>query len=79
MSSPEMTLAETLWRALGGDDALLEALHFSGSAGGLPSRFHVSDLATATIGVATLAAAELWAARRKEALRPVAIDRKSVV
>jgi len=76
MSSPEMKLAPTLWRALGGDDALLEALHFSGPAGGLPSRFHVSDLAAATIGVATLAAAELWAARRKETPRPVTVDRR---
>jgi hypothetical protein len=76
MQSPEMPLAGTLWTALGGNDALLEALHFSGPAGGLPSRFHVSDLATATIGVATLAAAELWAARREEALRPVTVDRR---
>ena len=76
MQSPEMPLAGTLWSALGGNDALLEALHFSGPAGGLPSRFHVSDLATATIGVATLAAAELWAARREESLRPVTVDRR---
>lgn len=71
-----MPLAGTLWTALGGNDALLEALHFSEPAGGLPSRFHVSDLATATIGGATLAAAELWAARREEALRPVTVDRR---
>jgi len=76
MSSPEMNLAATLWRALGADDALLNALRFSGPAGGLPSRFHVSDLAAATIGVATLAAAELWAARRKETPRPVTVDRR---
>jgi len=76
MQSPEVPLAGTLWNALGGNDALLEALHFSGPAGGLPSRFHVSDLATATIGVATLAAAELWASRREEALRPVTVDRR---
>ena len=76
MSSPEFSLARTFWSALGGDDALLEALHFSGPAGGLPSRFHVSELASATIGVAALAAAELWAARREEPLRPVSADRR---
>ena len=76
MSSPELALAGTLWSALGGDDALLEALHFSGPSGGLPSRFHVSELASATIGVAALAAAELWAARRKEPLRTVSVDRR---
>ena len=76
MSSQEPSLVGTLWSALGGDAASLGALHFSGPPGGLPSRFHVSDLAVATIGVATLAAAELWAARRKEALRSVTIDRR---
>jgi len=76
MSSPELPLARTLWSALGGNDVLLEALHFSGPSGGLPSRFHVNDLARATIGVATLAAAELWAARREEALRRVTVDRR---
>src|SRR5207237_9834729 len=71
-----MQLSRSLWRALGGEDARLDALHFSGPSGGLPSRFHVSELASATIGVATLAAAELWAARRKEALRTVSVDRR---
>src|SRR5437773_3101321 len=71
-----MQLSRSLWRALGGEDARLDALHFSGPSGGLPSRFHVSKLASATIGVATLAAAELWAARRKDALRTVSVDRR---
>ena len=71
-----MQLSRSLWRALGGEDARLDALHFSGPSGGLPSRFHVSELASATIGVATLAAAELWAARRKDALRTVSVDRR---
>ena len=69
-----MQLSRSLWRALGDEDACLDALHFSGPSGGLPSRFHVSELASATIGVATLAAAELWAARRKEPTRKVSID-----
>jgi crotonobetainyl-CoA:carnitine CoA-transferase CaiB-like acyl-CoA transferase len=76
MSSSEARLAGNLWSVLGGDSAALEALHFTGPAGGLPSRFHVAELAAATIGVATLAAAELWAARRGDALRAVTIDRR---
>src|SRR5215471_13980306 len=76
MSSQETSLVGTLWSALGGDAALLGALHFCGPSGGLPSRFQVSDLAAATIGVATLAAAELWAARRKEPVRAVTVDRR---
>ena len=76
MSSQETSLVGTLWSALGGDAALLGALHFCGPAGGLPSRFHVSDLATATIGVATLAAAELWAVRHNETPRAVTVDRR---
>src|SRR5438046_5534607 len=71
-----MQLSRSLWGALGGEDARLDALHFFGSSDGLPSRFHVSELASATIGVATLAAAELWAARRKEPLRKVNVDRR---
>ena len=76
MSSSESALLQALWRALGGADTALDALRLEGSAGGLPSRFHVSDLAVATVGVATLAAAELWAARRNEPLRAVTIDRR---
>ncbi|HTQ01665.1 MAG TPA: CoA transferase [Casimicrobiaceae bacterium] len=76
MSSSERALLQQLWTALDGVDAALDALHVDGPAGGLPSRFHVSDLAVATVGVATLAAAELWAARRNEALRAVTIDRR---
>jgi crotonobetainyl-CoA:carnitine CoA-transferase CaiB-like acyl-CoA transferase len=76
MQSPELTLAAALWSALGGRDPSLDVLHFSGPAGGLPSRFHVSLLAAATVGVATLAAAELWAARTKQPQRAVTVDRR---
>jgi crotonobetainyl-CoA:carnitine CoA-transferase CaiB-like acyl-CoA transferase len=76
MSSSESALLQQLWRTLGGADKALDALRLEGPVGGLPSRFHVSDLAVATVGVATLAAAELWAARRNEALRAVTIDRR---
>jgi hypothetical protein len=74
--TPEQRLASTLWSALGGAPKLAEALEFIGTAGGLPSRFEVSTLACATVGVATLAAAELWAKRRGEPPRRVTVDRR---
>jgi hypothetical protein len=76
MSSADAALTRMLWSALGGDARLLDALQYEGREGGLPSRFYVSDLAAATIGVAGLAAAELWAVRRGEAPRPVIVDRR---
>jgi hypothetical protein len=76
MSVRETSLAAALWSALGGDAALLPALHFCGAEGGLPSQFHVRDLAAGTVGVATLAAAELWAARRNEPLPAATVDRR---
>jgi hypothetical protein len=72
MSSPELPLAGALWSALGGDDARLGELHFFGPSGGLPSRFHVSEFASATIDVAALAASELWAARCED-VKPIDI------
>ncbi len=74
--TPEHLLASTLWQSLGGAPALAHSLQFSGPAGGLPSKFEVSTLACATIGVATLAAAELWAKRRGEPPRRVTVDRR---
>ncbi|HVC10224.1 MAG TPA: CoA transferase [Burkholderiales bacterium] len=74
--TPEQLLASTLWQALGGAPGAAQALEFAGPAGGLPSKFEVSTLACATIGVATLAAAELWAKRRGEPPRRVTVDRR---
>src|SRR6185436_3968627 len=42
----------------------------------LPSRFHVSELAAASIAAATLAAAELWSRRNGKPLAAVRIDRR---
>lgn len=74
--TPEQRLASSLWQALGGAPGDAQSLEFTGPPGGLPSRFEVSTLACATIGIATLAAAELWAKRRGEALRRVTVDRR---
>ncbi len=51
------TLMSDIWRAAGGDDALLENVTMVGS-GDLASAFAVSDLAVASIGAAALAIAE---------------------
>jgi CoA-transferase family III len=72
----EQSLSSGLWAALGGAAGKVECLEFSGPYGGLPSSFEVGALASASIGVATLAAAELWAARRGGAVRRVRIDRR---
>ncbi len=72
----ESALVKTLWQALGGAPGDAQALEFTGAAGGLPSKFEVSAFACATIGVATLAAAELWAKRRGETLRRVTVGRR---
>ena len=71
----ETQLARDIWAALGGSTTTLAALEFTGVRSGLPSRFQVGALAAATIGVATLAAAELWALRRGEPLRRVTVER----
>ena len=72
----ERGVAAGLWSELGGAPHHLESLQFTGTAGGLPSRFHVSTLAAAAIGVATLAAAELWALRTGKPVRRVTVDRR---
>jgi hypothetical protein len=64
----------TIWTALGGADAWLPAVTFSGS-GALPAVFAVSDLAAGVVAAAGLAIAELAGARRGE--RPaVTVDRR---
>jgi hypothetical protein len=50
--------ARTIWTTLGGADSDLAALSFT-SDGDLPSAYRVTDLASASIGVAALAIAEL--------------------
>ncbi|WP_345643729.1 CoA transferase [Streptomyces tremellae] len=54
-----------VWAALGGPPALLERVSYEGAADVLPSRLPVRELARATVGAASLAAAELLAVRRR--------------
>ena len=72
----EARLTGDLWAVLGGTPPTAREVEFSGPAGGLPSKFEVGALASACIAVATLAAAQLWARRRGEAMRKVRIDRR---
>ncbi len=72
-TSTAMSLLFQAWSALGGDPAATGAVGFTG-AGGLPSAFHVTDLAAASMAAAGLAIAELGA--QGGALPPVAVDRR---
>ncbi|MBR1216553.1 CoA transferase [Bradyrhizobium sp. U87765 SZCCT0131] len=67
-------LLREIWQAVGGDAADLRHVAVTG-AGSLPSAFHVSDLATAAIGAASLAVAEL-VATQAGALPAVQVDRR---
>jgi hypothetical protein len=77
--SSAAALLASLWSALGGRRGLVEAVRFEGPPGGLPSIYPVAEVAVAQIGAATLAAAELFAARRNETLRAVQVDRRHAV
>ena len=70
-------LTERIWRNVGGGDGLMAAVSYTGPEQVLPAVFDVTSLAAATVGGATLAAAELLATRRAEAIRPVRVDRRA--
>jgi crotonobetainyl-CoA:carnitine CoA-transferase CaiB-like acyl-CoA transferase len=74
--SSDVALLRDLWRELGGDESATEVVTTTGPAQVLPSVFAVTTLASASIALATLAAAALWAARRDEAIPPVCLDRR---
>ncbi|NEW94027.1 acyl-CoA transferase [Rhodopseudomonas sp. BR0M22] len=73
-NSPFNVYLRDIWTAAGGDPDFLPHLSQTGS-GSLPSAFHVSDLANAAIGAASLAVAELISLRAG-AVPPVVIDRR---
>jgi crotonobetainyl-CoA:carnitine CoA-transferase CaiB-like acyl-CoA transferase len=68
--NPKNVLA-ALWRAADQPEAALDAIEFTGAEPALPSSFAVGTAAQATIGAATLAAAELWRLRtgRRQSVR----------
>jgi hypothetical protein len=73
-SKTSILIARELWTAIGGESDFLNNLEITGS-GDLPSVFAVSDLATAAIGTAGLAVAELIATRFGET-PSVVVDRR---
>ncbi len=66
------------WAAIGGPPELLERISFEGSAGVLPARLPVRELARATVGVCSLAAAELLARRGGGAVPAVRVREAAV-
>ncbi|AGP57212.1 CoA transferase [Streptomyces rapamycinicus] len=66
------------WAALGGDPALLEQVTYRPVSGGLPAQLPVAELARATVGVCSLAAAELGARRSGGAVPAVRVDEGAV-
>jgi hypothetical protein len=59
MYHQEEEFLKKFWTALEGDSAFLNRVTFEDIPGGLPSRFQVSALASASVACATLAAADL--------------------
>jgi crotonobetainyl-CoA:carnitine CoA-transferase CaiB-like acyl-CoA transferase len=66
------------WSALGGAPELLTGVTYQRAPGVLPSRLPVRELARATVGVCSLAAAELLAARNGGAPAAVTVDEAAV-
>ncbi len=66
------------WTALGGDPALLGNVAYRAVSGGLSARLPVAELARATVGVCSLAAAELGARRSGGAVPAVRVDEGAV-
>jgi hypothetical protein len=69
------TLLRTFWSDLSGEPDLAESVAITGPAGVLPSVFDVTGFATAAAGAATLAVAELHAARVGTSLPASGVDR----
>ena len=74
MYEQEQKFMEQFWAALNGSPASLANLTFEDIPGGLPSRFQVSALASASVACATLAASELWAERTQRVSKKVSIN-----
>jgi crotonobetainyl-CoA:carnitine CoA-transferase CaiB-like acyl-CoA transferase len=67
------------WRALGGPPESVGLVSYEGADGVLESRLPVRELARATVGAASLAAAELLAARRGAAEPPAVVVKEGAV
>ncbi|NBW99446.1 acyl-CoA transferase, partial [bacterium] len=74
MYEQEQIFVTQFWAALNGSASQLANIVFEDIPGGLPSRFHVSALASASVACATLAASELWAERTQSSTKKVRIN-----
>ncbi|MFD9741351.1 CoA transferase [Umezawaea sp. NPDC059074] len=76
--SPIDEATAAAWSALGGPADLLDAVSYVPSSGVLPSRLPVRELARATVGVCSLAAAELLAHRNGTSIPAVRVHEAAV-
>lgn len=74
MSATAPNLAAEIWTSLGGDGGALSALEVTGPPRVLPSVYDVTRLASAAVGVACLAAADLYSLRTGTSLPSVAVN-----
>ena len=72
-------MLQPIWASVGGPADALRSIAFDGPHGGLPSVYRVDAFAAAQVGAATLAAAELLAAREDRPIRPSRVDRRHAV
>ncbi|MDB1087635.1 CoA transferase [Streptomyces sp. ACA25] len=66
------------WSALGGPEPLAEGVSYEGAHGVLPARLPVRELARASVGVCSLAAAELLARRNRVTVPAVRVRESAV-
>jgi hypothetical protein len=66
-----------VWTSVGGDASLIDACTISVAAPALPSTFHVSEAAAASVAAAQLAVAEFDVERSGGSMRAVHVDRRS--
>jgi hypothetical protein len=78
-SSPFTPLLRSLWTALGGPAGTVECAELVGATDGLPSAYGVGDAAAAQVAAATLAVAEVQAARAGSPVGRVFVDGPHVV
>ena len=74
MYEQEQTFLKQFWLTLKGSQSELTNVNFEDTPGGLPSRFHVSALASASVACATLAASKVWADRTRSPLKNIRIN-----
>ncbi|GGT00472.1 CoA transferase [Streptomyces violaceus] len=78
MTDTEDAATMHAWTALEGQGQLVQGVTFEGAGAVLPSRLPVRELARASVGVSSLAAAELLALRNRVPVPAVRVDEAAV-